>query len=74
MVDAIVFDTKEVFPCAAMLDGEYGISGVYAGVPVKLGSSGIEEIVNLKLSSSEKDGLIASSKAVEELIDVMKGQ
>tara|TARA_B100001113_G_scaffold351244_1_gene349930 strand:+ start:2132 stop:3061 length:930 start_codon:yes stop_codon:yes gene_type:complete len=74
MVDAIVFDTKEVFPCAAMLDGEYGISGVYAGVPVKLGSSGIEEIVNLKLSSNEKDGLIASSKAVEELIDVMKGQ
>ena len=42
MVDAIIFDTKEVFPCAAMLDGEYGISGVYAGVPVKLGGSGIE--------------------------------
>ena len=53
MVDAIVFDTKEVFPCAAMLDGEYGISGVYAGVPVKLGSSGIEEIINLNLSQSE---------------------
>ena len=74
MVDAIIFDTKEVFPCAAMLDGEYGISGVYAGVPVKLGSSGIEEIVNLNLSKSEKDGLTASSRAVEELIEVMKGQ
>ena len=74
MVDAIIFDTKEVFPCAAMLDGEYGISGVYAGVPVKLGSSGIEEIINLNLSQSEKDGLTASSKSVEELIDVMKGQ
>tara|TARA_Y100000816_G_scaffold116321_1_gene81514 strand:- start:1488 stop:2420 length:933 start_codon:yes stop_codon:yes gene_type:complete len=74
MVDAIIFDTKEVFPCAAMLDGEYGISGVYAGVPVKLGGSGIEEIVNLNLSQSEKDGLTASSKAVEELIEVMKGQ
>ena len=74
MVDAIIFDTKEVFPCAAMLDGEYGISGVYAGVPVKLGSSGIEEIVNLSLSQSEKDGLTASSRAVEELIEVMKGQ
>lgn len=74
MVDAIIFDTKEVFPCAAMLDGEYDIKGVYAGVPVKLGSSGIEEIVNLNLSQSEKDGLTASSKAVEELIDVMKGQ
>jgi len=48
--------------------------GVYAGVPVKLGSSGIEEIVNLNLSQSEKDGLTASSKAVEELIEVMKGQ
>ena len=74
MVDAIIFDTKEVFPCAAMLDGEYDIKGVYAGVPVKLGSSGIEEIVNLNLSQSEKDGLTASSNAVEELIDVMKGQ
>jgi malate dehydrogenase len=61
-------------PSAAMLDGEYDIKGVYAGVPVKLGSSGIEEIVNLNLSQSEKDGLTASSKAVEELIDVMKGQ
>lgn len=74
MVDAIVFDTKEVFPCAAMLSGEYGINGVYAGVPVKLGSSGIEEIVNLNLSDEEKAGLTNSSKAVEELIQIMKGQ
>ena len=74
MVDAIIFDTKEVFPCAAMLDGEYGIKGVYAGVPVKLGSAGIEEIINLNLSQNEKDGLINSSKSVEELIEVMKGQ
>ena len=74
MVDAIVFDTKEVFPCAAMLSGEYGISGVYAGVPVKLGSSGIEEIVNLNLSDEEKAGLTSSSEAVEELIQIMKGQ
>jgi len=73
MVDAIVFDTKEVFPCAAMLSGEYGISGVYAGVPVKLGSSGIEEIVNLNLSDEEKAGLTSSSEAVEELIQIMKG-
>ena len=57
-----------------MLDGEYGIKGVYAGVPVNLGSSGIEEIINLNISESEKNGLIASSKSVEELIDVMKGQ
>jgi malate dehydrogenase len=74
MVDAIVFDTKEVFPCAAMLSGEYGINGVYAGVPVKLGSSGIEEIVNLNLSDEEKAGLTSSSEAVEELIQIMKGQ
>ena len=74
MVDAIVFDTKEVFPCAAMLSGEYGLSGVYAGVPVKLGSSGIEEIVNLNLSDEEKAGLTSSSEAVEELIQIMKGQ
>ena len=57
-----------------MLDGEYGIKGVYAGVPVKLGSAGIEEIINLNLSQNEKDGLINSSKSVEELIEVMKGQ
>ena len=57
-----------------MLDGEYGIKGVYAGVPVKLGNAGIEEIINLNLSQNEKDELIASSKSVEELIDVMKGQ
>ncbi len=74
MVDAIVFDTKEVFPCAAMLSGEYGINGVYAGVPVKLGSSGIEEIINLNLSDEEKAGLTSSSEAVEELIQIMKGQ
>ena len=74
MVDAIVFDTKEIFPCAAMLDGEYGISGVYAGVPVKLGSNGIEEIINLDLSKEEKEGLDKSSKAVEELIQIMKDQ
>lgn len=74
MIDAIVFDTKEVFPCAAMLSGEYGISGVYAGVPVKLGSSGIEEIVNLNLSDEEKAGLTSSCEAVEELIQIMKGQ
>ncbi|MBO83074.1 MAG: malate dehydrogenase [Actinobacteria bacterium] len=74
MVDAIVFDTKEIFPCAAMLDGEYGISGVYAGVPVKLGSNGIEEIINLDLSEEEKEGLTNSSKAVEELIQIMKDQ
>lgn len=74
MIDAIVFDTKEVFPCAAMLSGEYGISGVYAGVPVKLGSSGIEEIVNLNLSDEEKAELTSSSEAVEELIQIMKGQ
>ncbi len=71
MVEAILGDRKEILPCAAYLEGEYGISGLYAGVPGKLGSGGVEEIIEIQLTDSESTALKASADAVQELIDVM---
>ncbi|MBT3943790.1 MAG: malate dehydrogenase [Chloroflexi bacterium] len=71
MVEAILGDRKEILPCAAYLEGEYGISGLYAGVPVKLGAGGVEEIIEIQLTDSESAALKASADAVQELIDVM---
>ena len=56
-----------------MLDGEYGISGLYVGVPVKLGAGGVEEIVEVELTDAESTALRASADAVQELVDVMGG-
>jgi len=72
MVDAIVFDKKKILPCAAYLDGEYGIKGVFVGVPAKLGANGIEQIIELKLTPEEDAALNKSVEAVRELIDIMK--
>ena len=55
MVDAVMLDEKRVLPCTAYLEGEYGIDGLYMGVPVKLGAGGIEEIVELDLTDEETD-------------------
>ena len=63
MVDAICLDEKRVLPCTAYLEGEYGVDGLYFGVPVKLGAGGVEEIVTLKLSADEKKALRASARA-----------
>ncbi len=71
MVESILLDRKEILPCAAMLDGQYGISGLYVGVPIKLGAGGVEEIIEVELSASEHQALKASAAAVEELIEVM---
>jgi malate dehydrogenase len=71
MVEAILLDRKEILPCAAYLEGEYGINGLYAGVPVKLGASGVEEIIEVDLTESENAALQKSAKAVQELIEVM---
>ena len=71
MVEAILLDRKEILPCAAMLEGEYGISGLYVGVPVKLGADGVEEIIEVELTESESSALQASADAVQELVDVM---
>jgi malate dehydrogenase len=70
MVEAIVLDQKRVLPCTALLEGEYGIDGLYMGVPVVLGASGVERVVELKLSESEKAELAASADAVREVVAV----
>jgi len=71
MVEAILKDKKKILPCAAYLQGEYGISGLYVGVPVKLGAKGIEQIIEIKLTAEEKSGLDKSAAAVKELVGVI---
>ncbi len=71
MVNAILKDKRKILPCATYLEGEYGVSGVFLGVPVKLGSKGIEEIIEIKLLPEEREGLNKSVKAVQELVDVL---
>src|SRR6266480_911572 len=71
MVEAILKDKKKILPCAAYLEGEYGIKGLYVGVPVKLGSKGIEQIIQIKLTAEEQAGLNKSAEAVKELVAVI---
>ena len=71
MVDALVHDQKRILPCAAYLEGEYGINNLYVGVPVRIGATGIEEILEFELSTSESALLKKSADAVQELIDIM---
>ena len=72
MVDAIFNDRKRILPCAAYLEGEYGINGLFVGVPVKLGAKGIEQIIEIKLTEEEKAALQKSAAAVKELVDIVK--
>jgi malate dehydrogenase len=72
MVDAVCLDEKRVLPCTAYLQGEYGIDDLYVGVPVKLGSGGVEAIVELDLSDDEQRMLQASADAVREVVAVLK--
>src|SRR5881275_3202510 len=71
MVDSIMLDEKRVFPCTAYLEGEYGIEGLYMGVPVKLGAGGIQKIVELELSEDEQMILNESADAVREVVGVL---
>jgi malate dehydrogenase len=71
MVDAICLDEKRVLPCTAYLQGEYGVDGLYLGVPVKLGAGGAEEILKLRLSTEEKRMLRSSAAAVREVVAVL---
>jgi len=71
MVEAILKDKKKILPCAAYLEGEYGIKGLYVGVPVKLGSKGIEQIIQIKLTPEEQSALNKSAEAVKELVGVI---
>ena len=72
MVDAIVKDKNKILPCAVRLEGEYGISGLFVGVPVKLGARGMEEIIQINLTTEEKAELQRPAKAVQELVVVLK--
>jgi malate dehydrogenase len=73
MVHAVALDQKRVLPCTAYLDGEYGIDGLYMGVPVRLGVGGVEEIVELELSEDERAEVDRSADAVREVVGVLAG-
>jgi malate dehydrogenase len=72
MVDAIALDKKRILPAAAYLEGEYGIEGVFLGVPVKLGAGGVEQIMQVELSPDEQEALKRSAAAVRELVEVTR--
>ena len=72
MAESILKDKKKVLPCAAYLEGEYGINGLFVGVPVKLGVAGIEKIYEIKLTAEEQAMLKKSADSVQELVDVLK--
>jgi malate dehydrogenase len=74
MAESILRDKKKVLPCSAYLEGEYGIHGLFVGVPCKLGANGIEKIYEIKLTDEESAALHKSSGAVMELVDVIKGK
>jgi len=71
MVDSIMFDDRRLLLCTAYLEGEYGIDGLYMGVPVKLGPQGIEQIVELDLKDEELAALKTSAEAVREVVGVL---
>jgi len=73
-VESILKDKKKVLPCAAYLEGEYGIRGLFVGVPVKLGAGGIEQIYEVKLTDEERVMLGRSAESVREMVEVLKKQ
>ncbi len=72
MAEAILKDKKKILPCAAYLEGEYGISNLFMGVPVKLGANGVEDIIEIKLTQEEKRALDNSAAAVQTLVEDIK--
>lgn len=73
MVDSILLDKKRVLPCSVMLQGEYGINGLFVGVPIKLGAAGVEHIYELNLTDAEQTALNSSAGSVQGLVDAMAG-
>src|ERR1700687_4295718 len=71
LVEAILKDKKKILPCAAYLEGEYGVKGLYVGVPVKLGARGVEQIIEIKLSAEERAALEKSVASVRELVTIL---
>ncbi len=72
MAESILKDKKKILPCAAYLEGEYGIQGLFIGVPVKIGAKGIEEVIQIRLTKDEQAALEKSAAAVAELVEVLK--
>jgi len=72
MAEAMVLDRKRVLPCAAYLQGEYGITDLYLGVPCKIGKGGLEQIIEVELTKDEQAALKKSADSVKEIIDVVK--
>jgi malate dehydrogenase len=72
MIDSIVFDQKRFLPCAALCQGEYGFDGLFVGVPVRLGSEGVEEIIEIELDKKERQELEKSADAVRELVQTLE--
>jgi malate dehydrogenase len=71
MIDSILLDKRRILPCSVLLQGEYGIEGLYVGVPVKLGAGGAREIITLALNGGEQAALQKSAGAVRDLVDAM---
>jgi len=71
MTEAFLFDKKEILPCAALLEGEYGVKGFYVGVPVLIGAGGVERVIELELTDAEKKEFAVSVSHVEELVSAM---
>jgi len=74
MAESILKDKKKVLPCCTLLEGEYGINGIFVGVPCKLGAKGIEKVYELKLTADETAALHKSAGAVKELVDIIKAK
>jgi malate dehydrogenase len=74
MADSIFNDRKKILPCAAYLEGEYGIQNLFVGVPVKLGAKGVEQIMEIKLTEAEAAALKKSAASVQELVDIIHRQ
>ena len=72
MVEAILRDKKKILPCAAYLDGQYGVTGLYVGVPVKLGRRGVEQVIEITLTAEEQAAFQKSAAAVRELVEKLK--
>jgi malate dehydrogenase len=71
MIDAILLDKQQIMPCSVYLEGEYGVNGLFVGVPAKLGANGVEQIIQLELTADEQAQLRKSADAVRELVGVM---
>ena len=72
MVDAILLDTRQILPCSVHLEGEYGINGVFSGVPARLGAGGLVEVIEVDLDASDRPPCVRSAAAVEELVGVIE--